>query len=101
MAPIDLCFKNGKHIITILLDFEDGDIVGEDFSVKDIDYIWGYKDQPFRITITEGGDIKHYLATRVDFVVEDGVSTAKIEGRSGPITCPVTHVVEVVSHKGE
>lgn len=101
MAPIDVCLKNGKHIITIFLDFEDGDIVGEDFLVKDIDYIWGYKDQPFRISIRDGDGIKHYLATRVDLVVEEGVMVAKIKSRSGLITCPIAHVVEVVSHKGE
>lgn len=101
MAPIDICLKNGKHIITIFLDFEDGDITGEDFKVRDLDYIWGYKDQPFRISIIQEDKVKHYLATRVDFVEEDEPPTAKITSRSGLITCPVTDIVEVVSHKGE
>jgi hypothetical protein len=99
MAAIDVALKNGKHVITIFLDCEGGEINGENFKFADIDYIWGYKDTKYRVSIRDGGKTRHLLTSRVDIKKDGSGLVAHIKLDDGDIKVPVSGIREVMSHE--
>jgi hypothetical protein len=99
MAAIDVALKNGKHVITIFLDCEGGEINSESFKFADIKYIWGYRDTKYRISIRQGGKTRHLLTSRVDMVKEGDTLFGVIKLEDGDLKVPVTDILEIMSHE--
>ena len=98
MGAIDICLKNRKHFVTIFIEFEGGEVVEKDFKIREVEYIRGYRDHPFRISIRQKGEIRHFLTSNVDFKEKDGRIVGIIKGK-GHLEVPVEDIIEIISHK--
>ena len=103
MGILDICLKQGKHIVTIMLLCENGKIPGEDFGFDDITCIAGYRDVAFRIKVRQGEGEEDYVTKRIDF---RGASprlavfrVEKGEKKDEVLTIPVSAIVEIVSQE--
>ncbi|NOZ76525.1 MAG: hypothetical protein GXO65_02375 [Euryarchaeota archaeon] len=99
MAAIDVALKNGRHVITIFLDCEGGEINGESFRFSDIAYIRGYRDTKYRISVMDRGRLRHLLTSRVDIKEEGEDLVAVIHLEDGPLRLPVRAIQEIMSHE--
>ncbi len=99
MGILDICLRSGKHIITIMLLCEKGEISGESFGFSDIRYIQGYKNAAFRINIRDGGREVRHITKRVDFKIDEGKIVALFKTESGNLRIPVEKISEIVSQE--
>lgn len=98
MGILVVRLKNGKHVLTIILMAEDGNIKGESFDFSDISSIVGYRGAKFRVTVDEDGKKVRYNTAEIYFEGEDNIK-AFFRSGEGEININVNKITEIVSQE--
>ncbi len=96
MGILDICLKSGRHVVTIMLICELGEINGESFGFSDIESIKGYRNTAFRINA--GNDTK-YITRRIEFKDGNSGLSAVFDSEDGNVRLPVEKITEIVSQE--
>ncbi len=97
MGILDIALKNGRHVLTIMLFFEKGEVSGEKFSTRDIMYIKGYNNVFFRVNVAEGGEERRYITKKLEFLEKNGKVYVRFVSRGESHEVDVSRITEVVS----